>query len=346
MAINKSSMPNNPWNTNSRRDFLKRGVGIGTALSIGVWLWEISADSISQKIRSVLNVEYSSPLGKSIEQLKRLFPEINQWINSEEWANDIISAFHDNQLELTDENLGIALTLINSSSWFRSDPRAVDFLPSPSEMTFHELGIKSPKTSGPLETSVQFIMNKKGVNYEKATGMLTERAEWLKLGIDFLKKIIQEYSDVKDSEKRLKCIFADYNAWIGASRRAGIQTAIRKLSGKDLLPDGIFGKTTFEALEELFKIRNIAISRENIESDLRSSSEKMKQKPTYRELCKMLNVENLGPEVATTRVQGIIGFLKEHLTGVRTSKDYAIKRFAEYNQILDILIRNPISNSL
>ena len=314
----------------NRRNFLKKigFIGLGTMASVAVF------DRVSQKIREIVDAEYSLCLAKTIEQVKRFFPEVDQWSDSEEWANDILTAFEKSNLKITDENIGIVLTLIRSSSGFRSDPRSIDFIPTLPEQFFHQIGIKSPKTSGPMETSVQFVIEKKGVGYEEALVLLAKRLEGLELGIAFLKSVIEEYANVKDTKKRLLCIFADYNAGRGASKRAGIQAHVARLSGKNIERDGVFGNETIDAIDDIFKKNDIPIFRKDIISELKDDRADLIKTSTYKKLCELAQFDSLQPQVATTRVPGVIGFLKESLTGVRTAKDYAEKRWKEYENIL------------
>jgi hypothetical protein len=87
----------------SRRKFLKKtGLFLAGIATTDTILRGGGYDKVSQILYEHFGKEnYTESLAKVIEALKPLFPTIDQWINSQEWAEAIHEACDKNKLEPT-----------------------------------------------------------------------------------------------------------------------------------------------------------------------------------------------------------------------------------------------------
>src|SRR3989344_2797097 len=261
--------PQKPIN---RRRALKIMGGATAAVAAGI---VVGGDKVSQKIRESSNVDIAEGLPSVIEQMKRLFSDIDQKAKPEEWSAIIYEQCVKNQLPPTEENICIILTLLGSESGFRASPRIIDSWVTPSEKLLAKSGILKPKTSGPMQVNIQDVMDQESIGYEEALKKISTKGEGVGYGVRYLKKIIDLYEGVSDNELRLKCIFADYNAGLFTSRNAGIQVVLNKILNSSLREDGLLFSETEREIERLFLSHNIPITKEQIKEDLahKASSE-------------------------------------------------------------------------
>lgn len=345
----------------SRRKFLKivGGAFIGAATADTI-LRGGGYDKASQILYEHFGKEnYTESLAKVIEALKPLFPTIDQWVNSQEWAEAIHEACDKNKLEPTIENLAILLTLIIAESGFRTSPRIVDLWLTPSENTLESTGLLEPKTSGPMELSNRYIMADENISYEEAL----EKSSTVKGGIFYgtkhVKMLLDTYAEKSDShETILRSFFADYNAGAFASRNAGLQRAINEVSGSTLREDGLLllpkneqgelpQTQSITALENLFAHEKFNITHDQLIADLQSQLSRDLEKTETWKVVKQLYAKEIPLVPADRPVLGFLGFAKKRISGINTSREYSEERMKEFVQILEVMgtVEDPADQS-
>lgn len=333
-----------------RRAFSRRNLLVGTATAlVGERFVQGGYDSISRFLYKKFGEKnYDQPLARVIENLKQIHPQIDQWIDSDEWAKGIAEACSKNKIEPTLENLGIVLTLVSHESGFRTSARVVDTWASPVESVVKATGLVQPRTSGPMELSNKFIMADENVSYEQAVKMLQTIKGGLFYGVKHLKGLQENYSKKPDKhEVVLQCIFADYNAGAFASRNAGLQRVINELANSQLREDGLLLRPknsnnklteslTQKAVLELFGKFNINFAKSDVERDLSLQlSSDLEKTATWREIQKLY--KRIIPLVPANRpVLGVVGVAKKTITGIDNSRDYSVARMREFQTIIEL----------
>lgn len=319
----------------SRRRFLQLSAGVASVV-----LGEFSADTVLRIIRSLTPVQTTEPLAGAISQIQTTYPEVEHFSSPESWSKAIKENCEAAKLPLTQENLAIILTIIRTESGFRAIPRAFDMSPSPTEQDI--AFIHKPNTSGPMEVNVRYVMDTEHLSYDQAMARINSTEGGLKYGIRFLKKIIDQYQDVANSENKLLCIFADWNSGPGHSRLAGFQVALNKATDSSIRPTGYLLaenpqhilSSTQKALAKL----NLGLSAAQVLADFtqgESDQTSFKDTQTYQAVVARLGP--IEPTPADAPVLGVVGVLKKLLTNIDSSAEYAQARLKEYREISQMI---------
>lgn len=345
------SVPDEPATKKSisRRKLLIGAGALGAAWGADKLVRRGGYDAISGFLyKKFGHKNYEQPLARVIENLKLVYPEIDQWINSKDWAEGIAEACAKNNVEPTIENLGMILTLVSHESGFRTSPRVIDAWATPFESVVKATGLVQPRTSGPMELSNRYIMVDEKVSYEEAVKRSSTIKGGLFYGVRHLKRLQDTYAAKPDKhEIVLQSIFADYNAGPFASRNAGLQRAVNELSGSRLREDGLLllpkdkqGKAgesqTQKAIFDLFQKQNITISKADIEQDLNLQLSSDLEKTETWKIIQKLSQKDIPLVPADRPVLGAVGVAKKAISGIGNSREYSVARMKEFEEIIKL----------
>lgn len=215
----------------TRRAFLRLAATSG-AVAAGRY-----AQQQAERSRAI-SVRYeNNPLANTIQLIKGEFSVVNWDADSPRWAEAIKKAFEKAEFPMTPENLAIVLTLIKASSGFREVAPVYEKLAILSETDLSL--IKKQWTGGPMEVNFDYVKKLEDITQEEALKKLNSLDHGVYYGIQMLREILSYYSGINDEERRLKCVFSDWNAGIGRSVRAGLQAAVAQLSGVPIKNTGL-----------------------------------------------------------------------------------------------------------
>ncbi|OGM03397.1 hypothetical protein A2715_02810 [Candidatus Woesebacteria bacterium RIFCSPHIGHO2_01_FULL_39_32] len=323
----------------NRRQFLQVA-GLG---AVGIAGSTAAARTVERGARALALAtpeKFKDPLANIIREMQGEFPDTDWTADPEKWANAIRSGFSRANLSQTPENLGIALTLIRASSGFREVPPVYGQLPTPPETSFDTL--KKQWTGGPMEVNFNYVMELEGISEKEALQKLNSLDEGLYYGASMLKDILQYYKDIPDEKLRLGCIFADWNAGVGRSVRAGLQAAVSKLTWIPMRQTGLLlledPKTksvpVIDAIVKFDKVFNLPP--DAVRSDLEKPTPEIRETVTWKQVEKVLG-HAIEPTPADIDVPGLVGMAKEAMLKEGSSKKYADHRLSEYKVVGNIV---------
>jgi len=325
----------------SRRDFLKLSGTAALAAAAGSVGKGILEDDFHGRKET-----YDEPLANSINRIlnSKEFPGIELDADPQEWSNAIINGFIISGLPQTKENIGIVLTLIRVSSGFRPAPPVMGEIPIVSEEVLEPL--KKQWTAGPMEVNYEYVGNLLGYSKEQIERKKDELInrintvdEGVYFGISMLKDILEYYKDIPDERQRLSCVFADWNAGIGLSVRAGFIDTVSKLTGVSIRNTGRLllkdEKTDRIPLVDAI-VNNFHMEEGSVMSDLEKPTNEINNTNTWKFVEEKLG-RKIAPVPADLEVPGALGQMKEILFKESSSKEYAENRVKEYQKISDLI---------
>ncbi len=237
------------------RRTLLRSAGIG----LTTFLLSDTINLLRRKMSRFVGLEKvpKQPIGTLIDYFK-----YDRWdsqlvgtnLDTDRWSSAILSSFekycpNDVGIEQKEEYLLLILAIINLETRFRATRRSEPVIPSPTEESLAQAGIRNT-TSGPMETHIAMIAKEQGISQSEARKLLTNLESGMDLSLAHFFRIELLYRNQGPKEKRILCILADWNAGEGASAKAGIQHALNSLGVPGPLDeDGSFKEKTKNAAQ-------------------------------------------------------------------------------------------------
>lgn len=152
--------------------------------------------------------------------------DVDHSADEEKISSDLERGMDGVGIPKTIDNISALLAILRGESGFHSEPRKLRGFP-------YSEG-SDADTLGPMQVHKKRVMERRGVDEDEATRILTIPDEAMKVGLEIFRDILDMYPPSEtDPDSRWECVFADYNAGPHHCWNAGLQTSMFEYLGED-----------------------------------------------------------------------------------------------------------------